>query len=110
MISLVCGIQNRTHMNYRTDTDSQREQTRCQGKRGGEGKDWELQVDRCKLVHTGWMNRVPLQQKELQHRNFIMTNHDGREYEKKAYITESLCCTIDINVVNQLYHTGIFKK
>lgn len=30
------------------------------------------------------MNRVPLQQKELQHRNFIMTNHDGREYGKKG--------------------------
>lgn len=26
------------------------------GRRGGRGKGWELGLDRCKLLHTGWLN------------------------------------------------------
>ena len=44
-----------------------------------------------------------------------MINHNGKEYEKEythIYITESLCCTTDINnnVVYQVYFNKIFKN
>ena len=36
---------------------------------------------------------------------YLVINHNGEEYEKRICIciTESLCCTAEINSTNQLY-------
>ena len=37
-----------------------------------------------------------------------MINYNGKEYKNiYAYITESLCCTAEINIVSQLYFNKI---
>ena len=32
----------------------------AEGRRGGEGRDWNLGVSRCKLLHTEWINNKVL--------------------------------------------------
>ena len=53
MISLLCGIENRPHMNLSTEqkqTHRHKEQTcGCQGGGGGSGMDGEFGVHRGKL-------------------------------------------------------------
>ena len=73
---------------------TRREQT-CGWQRGGggEGKDWEFGISRCKLFYIdGVNNKVPL----YNTGNYIqypLINHNGKEYEKEYIcITESLCC------------------
>ena len=55
MISLICGIENRTQMHQFTE---QRETHRYEngvvvtkGEKGGREVDWELGVSRCELLH-----------------------------------------------------------
>ena len=61
----------------------------CQGGgvvRGGEGKDWEFGISRCKLLYIGWIsNKVLLYStgSSIQH---PMIYHNGKEYEKKKKI------------------------
>lgn len=60
------------------------------------GKDSEIGVSRCKLVHTGWMSNKVL---PYSIGNYIpVINHSGEECEKTIYIciTESLGCTTEI--------------
>ena len=43
---------------------------------------------------------------------YSVINQNGKEYEKEdiyayIYITKSLCCTTEINIVNQLYFNKI---
>ena len=49
----------------------------------------------------------------IEPENYIqypVINHKEKEYEKE-YISESLCCTAEINnIVIQLYFNTIFKK
>ena len=46
---------------YRTETDSQREQTcGCQGEGGGGGLDWEFGVSRGELLYREWINSMVL--------------------------------------------------
>ena len=48
---------------------------------------------------------------------YPVINHKGKEYERECvyiyiyiyiYMTESLCCTAEINIVNQLYFNKVF--
>ena len=82
-----------------------REQT-CGYHRGGcaQGMHWEFGVGRYKLLHTEWINKVPL----YSTGNYIQysgINYNGKEYKKVyIYIYESLYCTTEINnTVNQLH-------
>ena len=67
----------------------------CQGGSGaGTGMEWS----RCKLLYIEWINKVLL----YITGNYIqypMINHNRKEYKKNVHIciTESLCCTAEIN-------------
>lgn len=49
--------------------------------KGGGGIDWEFGVSGCKLLYTGWINKLLLYStgNQIQH---PVTNHNGKEYEK----------------------------
>ena len=75
---------------------------------GGEGKDWDFGISRCKLFYiVGINNKVPL----YSTGNYIqypMINHNGKGYEKEYIcITESLCCTAEINTTLYINYTLI---
>ena len=78
---------------FTKQTHRHREQScSCQGREGvGERHIKSLGMSRCKLLYTGWINKVPL----CSTRNYIqypVVNHNGKEYERICmYITESLC-------------------
>ena len=61
----------------------------------------ELEVSRHKLLYTGWINNKALLYSTENYIQYAMINHNGKEYEKEyIYITESLCYTAEINIVN----------
>ena len=75
-----------------------REQTcGCQGGRGG--MDWEFGISRCKLLYIDWIDNKALLYITENYIQYPVTNHNRKEYEKRIYIciTESLCCTAEIN-------------
>ena len=78
-----------------------REQTcGCQGGVHRGGKDWEFGINRCKLVHIGWINNEVLLYSTGNYIQYPVINHNGKEYEKECvciYIPESPCCTADIH-------------
>ena len=65
-------------------------------------EDWEFGV-----ADANYLKRMDKQQgPTVQHRGCIqhpMIKHNGKEYEKNVCITEPLCYTAEINIVNQLY-------
>ena len=82
-------------------TPRQREQT-CGclwGGGGGGGIDWEFGVSRCKLVYIGWININTLPCSTGNYIQYPVINHNKsmkKEYIY-IYISESLCCTAEIN-------------
>ena len=53
-----------------------------------------------KLVSIGWINNEVLLYSTGSSIQYPVINHHGKEYEKKnacICITESLCCTAEIN-------------
>ena len=70
----------------------------AKGERGRERKDWELGINRRKLLYIGWINNKVLPYSTGNYIQYPVINHNGKEYEK-AYIckTESLCCTAEID-------------
>lgn len=67
--------------------------------------DQEVGVSRCKVLHTEWMNNKGLLYSTGNYKNTRdkpQWEECGEEYIR---ITESLCCTAEIqhNVINQLY-------
>ena len=109
---------------YKTEIDSQTQRTDLwlpRGRTGGRGIDWEFGVGRCKLLYIGWINNKVLLQSTRNYIKYPVINHMGRNIKECVcvyiyiyvyiyvyiyiyiYITESLCCTAEINIVNQLY-------
>ena len=94
-----------TQMNRSTRQEQSRghrkQSCSCQGGGGWGWVEWEIQVSRCELLYTEWINKVLLYSTE----NYIpypMINHNGKEY-KNVYIicvTESLCYTAEMNCYN----------
>ena len=74
-----------TQMNLSTkqkQTHRHREQT-CGCQVGVErGMDWEFGVKRCKLLYTGWINKV-LVNGTGNYIQYPVINHNGKEYEKE---------------------------
>ena len=60
-----------------------REQT-C-GWQGGEqgGMDWEFGISRCKLLYIEWIDNKVLLYSTGNYFQYLVINHDGKEYEKK---------------------------
>ena len=90
-----------THQhNYETKTDSQIQRTDLwlpRVRQDGGGKDWEFGISRGKLLYIAWINNKVLLYSTGNYIQYPMTNHNGKEYEKYTCITESLCCTEEIN-------------
>ena len=60
-----------------------REQT-CGCQRGGRvGRDWELGVSRCKLLHTEQINNMVLLHSTGNYIQSPGINHNGKEYKKE---------------------------
>ena len=63
--------------------------------------DYEFGISRWKLIYTRWINNKALLFPTAQGTifNSIMKNHMERNMKRNVYIyiTESLCCTADIN-------------
>ena len=67
-----------------------------EGYRGGE--DWESGISRGKLLYIEWINNKVLLYSTGNYSQYPVTNHNAKEYEKEYIrITESLCCTEEIN-------------
>ena len=55
------------------------------GREGGERKDWEFGMSRCKLLYVGWINNKVLLYSTGNYVQYPVINHNGKEY-KKEYI------------------------
>ena len=70
----------------------------AKGEEGTGGKDWVFGISGCKLLYIGWINNKVLLHSTGNYIQYPGINHNGKEYEKEyMYITESLCCTAEIN-------------
>ena len=117
--SYKCRIQNTTQTNISTQQKQihRRWEQICGPQwEGGElGKDWEFGISRCKLLYTGWINKVPLYSTG-NYTQYPVTKHNGNEYEKECLciylcITESLCYTAEtVKFVNQSNVNKTFKE
>ena len=64
----------------------------------GGGTQWEVGVGRCKPVSMEGLNNEVLLCSSEDCIHCPLINHNGKEYLKKCvYVTESLCCTAEIN-------------
>ena len=60
--------------------------------------DWEFGISRSKLLHIEWINQKALLYNLGDYIQQPVISHNGKEYEKEyVCITESLCCTAEIN-------------
>ena len=62
--------------------------------------EWEVGFGRCKLLYIEWINNKVLLYGTGNYIQYLMINHNGKEYEEKNIyicITESLGCTAEIN-------------
>ena len=68
--------------------------------------DWEFGISRCKLLYIGWINNKVLLYSTGNCIQCLVINHNGKEYLKNVYVTESLCCaakiktTLNINYIS----------
>ena len=79
-----------------------------QGQR--EKMDCEVGVSKCKLLYIEWINNTILVYSTGNYFHYPVTNHNRKEYEKEntyLYISESLCCIVETNIINQLYFNKI---
>ena len=68
----------------------------------GRGMEQEVGVSRCKLLYIEWINNKVLLYSIGDYIQYPVINHSGKEYEKECTyicvcVTESLCCTVEIN-------------
>ena len=84
----------------------------AKGEGGEGGKDWECGISRCKLLYNRINNKVLLCSTG-NYSQYPVINHTGKKYLKKKNvymcITDSLCCTADWHIVNQLYFNKKIK-
>ena len=107
IISLICGILKCWHKwtylqnkNRLTDVEN----------RLVAAKDWKFGMSRCKLLYIGWINKVLLYITG-NYIQYLMIYHNGKEYKKWIYITESLCYVAEINATLWINYTSIkFEK
>ena len=72
------------------------------------GMDWEFVISRCKLLYIEWINNKVLLYSTENYIQYPVINRNGTEYKKEyIYITESLCCTAEINTTLEISYTSI---
>ena len=52
----------------------------AKGEGGGEGKDWEFGINRCKLLYIGWINNKVLLYSTGNYIQYPVINHKRKEY------------------------------
>ena len=83
-------------------TDIENRLVIAKGEGVGEGMEWEVRVSRCKLLYMEWINNKVLLYSTGNCIQYPVINHNGKEYKKECVyicITESLCCTAEINTL-----------
>ena len=55
--------------------------------------DWEFGVNRCKLLYIEWIPLYSI----VNYSQYPVVNHNRKVYEIYIYMTESLCCTAEVN-------------
>ena len=76
-------------------------------------KDWEFGRSRCKLLYTGWINNKVLLSITGNYIQYLMIQHNAKEYIKWIYMYNwitMLYSRNEYNMVNQLYFKKIWKK
>ena len=77
---------------------------------GKGGKDWEFGISRYKLLYIRWINRKVLLYNTGNCIQHPVINLNRKEYEKiYLYITESLCCTEEINATLETNNNFFFN-
>ena len=56
----------------------------AKGEEMGKGMEWEFGVSRCKLVYIEWINNKVLLYSTVNHIQYPVINHNGKEYEKEC--------------------------
>ena len=56
----------------------------AKGGEGGEGKDWEFGVSRCKLLYIEGINNNVLLYSTGNYIQYPVRNHNGKGYEKEC--------------------------
>ena len=71
----------------------------AKGEMGSGGMEWEVGVSRYKLSSIEWINSKVILHSTGNYIQYPVINHNGKEEAEKVYIciTESLCCTAEIN-------------
>ena len=91
---------------YKTETDSQTQKTKLwlpKGKGGWGGDKLEVWDQQIQATIYKIDNKHLLYSTGNYIQCFVI-NHNGKGYEQEyVYISESLCCTPEINIVHQLY-------
>ena len=64
---------------------------------GGGGIDWKFGISRCKILHIGWINNKVLLCSTRNYIQYVVVNHNGKEYEKK-YVYIHICTYIYIYI------------
>ena len=89
MISLLCGIYNRTPMNIsmkQKQTHRHREQMcGCQGEGGWQREGLGVGISRRKLVYIGWINYKVLLYITGNYIQYAVINQNGKGYVKEYY-------------------------
>ena len=79
----------------------------AEGEWGGGGRDLEFGVNKCKLLHLGWMGCGSCCIAQGTVSRPLGQSMMGDDMTKRMHICEmgSLCCRVEmgINIVNQLY-------
>ena len=100
------------------DSDIENRLAAAKGEGGGGGKDWEFGISRCKL----FIHRLDKQQDPtVEHRELYSICWDKpysfpfimeKNIKKNVYtcITESLCCTAEINTTLYINYASIKNK
>ena len=71
----------------------------AKGEGSGGGMEWEFGISRCKLF-IEWIKNKVLIYSTGNYVQYPVINHNGKEYKNENVymcITESLCCTEEIN-------------
>ena len=82
---------------YKTETESQRENRLviAKGEGKGSGTDWEVDVNRCKLLHLEWISNEVLLHSTGNYNQSLGIDHDGRSHKKRyIYVCIYVCVCV----------------
>ena len=81
----------------------------AKGEENGGGMDREFGISRCKLLNVEWIIKKVLLYSTGNYTQYPVINHNGKNMKRNVciYITESLCCTPEINTALWINYISI---